>query len=41
MGTSSTTGLAMVFRLKVAMSPADSIPYSVPSSLVTGMAEIF
>ena len=41
MGTSSTTGLAMVFRLKVAMSPADSMPYNVPSSLVTGMAEIF
>ena len=41
MGTSSTTGLAMVFRLKVAISPADSMPYSVPSSLVTGMAEIF
>ena len=40
-GTFSTRGSEMVFMLYVAMSPADSIPYSVPSALVTGMPLIF
>ena len=40
-GMASTRGSPTVFRLKVAISPADSIPYREPSSLTTGMAEIF
>ena len=40
-GSCSPRGSPTVVRLKVAMSPADSIPWSVPASLTTGMAEIF
>ena len=39
-GSSSTRLSTSVSILKVAMSPAESIPYRVPSSLTTGTAEM-